>query len=142
MTERNGGWVLYDGDCQLCRAWAGRSYRVLRRRGFKLAALQLPWVRAKFGLDADTLLTEMRLIMANGRSFGGAEALIEIARTIWWAWPITLLARFAGARQLMRRAYRWLARRRHCSSSACGLQGGRFDHCKQHSVTSAFYELP
>lgn len=141
MTERNGGWVLYDGDCQLCRAWAGRSYRVLRRRGFKLAALQLPWVRAKFGLGADTLLTEMRLIMANGRSFGGAEALIEIARPIWWAWPFTVFARIPGAMPLLRRAYRWLAARRDCSSGVCSLPG-HSDHAVKHSVTSAFYELP
>ena len=142
MTECNGGWVLYDGDCELCRAWAGRGYRVLQRRGFKLAALQLPWVRAKFGLDAETLLTEMRLITMDGRSLGGADALIEIARAIWWAWPLSVFARVPGARPLLRRAYRWLAARRHCSSGACGLSGRRAGSSPDHSVTSAFYKLP
>jgi len=30
----------------------------------------------------------MRLRLRDGRVFGGAAAVVEIARRIWWAWPL------------------------------------------------------
>jgi len=52
ITEQNSGWVLYDGECAFCRAGVARSYRLLRRRGFKFAALQASWVAERFGLHS------------------------------------------------------------------------------------------
>ena len=134
--------MLYDGDCALCRAWAGRTYRLLRRRGFRMAPLRSPWTQARFGLEPNSLLTEMRLITTDGKRLGGADALIEIARNIWWAWPLSLAARLPGIRPLLRIAYRHLAARRHCSTGACALHAEGSLHSSEHSVTSAFYELP
>lgn len=142
ITERNGGWALYDGNCAFCRAWVARGYRVLRRRGFKLAALQAPWVQTRFGLKAETLLNEMRLITADGRNLGGADALIEIARSIWWMSPVSTLARLPGAMAVLRATYRWFAARRHCFGGACQLPHKGSRRSPNHSVTSSFYEMP
>lgn len=142
ITETTKGWVLYDGQCAFCRGWLSRSYRLLRRRGFKFATLQSPWVSTRFGLNQADLLQEMRLILADGRKLGGADALIEIARSIWWARPLYLLSRFPGAKQVLRATYRWIARNRHCLGGSCRVPNAHPKHSPDHSVTSGFYELP
>lgn len=138
ITETNKGWVLYDGECPLCRRWVGWVYRPLRRRGFKFATLQAPWVREKFKLKDNEPLREMRVITPDGRNFGGADALAELARAVWWAWPFYLSSLIPGTRAILRRGYEWIAQRRHCLGGACQLPG----HTPEHSVTSAFYKMP
>ncbi len=142
ITETNCGWILYDGECAFCRAGVARCYRMLRRRGFKFAALQAPWVAPRFGLPLAGLLVEMRLALPDGRILGGADALMELARGIWWARPVYWLSRLPGAMPLLRVAYRGIAVRRHCLSRGCRMPGVRSLHNPEHSITSGFYELP
>ena len=54
----------------------------------------------------------MRLRLTDGTVFGGAEAVVEIARRIWWAWPLWAISRLPGAMRPLHAGYRWLARRR------------------------------
>ena len=61
----------------------------------------------------------MRLLLADGRELGGADALVEIARRIWWAWPLFALAQVPGVMLLLHAAYRQVAANRHCISGAC-----------------------
>jgi hypothetical protein len=61
----------------------------------------------------------MRLLLANGRELGGADALIELARRIRWAWPLPVLAVVPGITPALRLAYGWVARHRHCLGPAC-----------------------
>jgi alginate O-acetyltransferase complex protein AlgI len=110
---------LYDGDCALCTGLARRFEGVLARRGFQLAPLQTPWVRARLGLAAGEPLTEMKLLNAAGQVFGGAEAVVKLAGQIWWARPLDVLARLSGGRRLLTSAYRRIAAQRHCLSGAC-----------------------
>src|SRR3989442_814760 len=79
-SKRLTGWVLYDGECGLCTGWARRFGAVLNRRRFELAPLQTPWVRERLGLVPGVVLTEMRLLLSDGSIYGGADAIIEIAR--------------------------------------------------------------
>ena len=132
-TERNEasappsrGWVLFDGDCPFCRRWVRRLESFLAPRGFKFLPLQTPWVRAHFRLPGAELLSEMRVLMRNGNTFGGADAIVHLARYVWWAWPLVPFARIPGVRYLLRAAYRFIAVRRQCLSGACALR---------HSVT-------
>ena len=116
---RNGtrrGWVFYDGDCAFCTSLARWLEPALLRRGFHCAALQEPWVAIVLGLPREELLTELRVRTATGKVFGGADALIQVARHIWWAWPVYALAQIPSPRDLFHAAYRWLAARRHCAS--------------------------
>src|SRR5262245_40672846 len=116
------GWVFYDGDCVLCRHWAARFEKILTRRGFDLAPLQAPWAKECLDLDLSQPLVEMRLLTREGRQLGGADALIFLARRIWWAWPLYALAQLPGSRPLLRAVYRWMAARRHCAGARCAAR--------------------
>ena len=116
------GWVLFDGNCRFCLGWARRLQPLLRPRGFDFLPLQTPWVRAHFNLPEEELLGEMRVLMRNSETFGGADAAIHLARYIWWALPLVAVARIPGMRVLLRAAYRSLAARRQCLSGACALK--------------------
>lgn len=61
----------------------------------------------------------MRLLLADGRNLGGADAVAEIVRHIWWAWPLWAISRFPGAMPVLRAAYRVLAANRHCVNGVC-----------------------
>jgi predicted DCC family thiol-disulfide oxidoreductase YuxK len=115
------GWVLFDGECSFCRGWVARVEPVLRPRGFVFLPLQTPWVRAFFNLPEEVLLSEMRVVLRTGESFGGADAVIELGKSVWWARPLVALAHLSGAKALLRASYRAIAARRQCLSGGCGL---------------------
>jgi predicted DCC family thiol-disulfide oxidoreductase YuxK len=121
-TVKLNGWVCYDAECGVCVRLAERFNKTLARRRFELVALQAEWVRARLGLDDSELLAEMRLLKPDGRIIGGADALLEISREFWWAWPLRQMGRVPAAMKLFRAGYRWIARRRHCAGGACGAR--------------------
>ena len=123
---RRRGWVFYDADCAFCTSLTRRLEPMLLRRGFHCAALQEPWVRIVLGLPREELLREIRVRTASGEVLGGADALVHLARHIWWAWPLYALARIPSPRDLMSAAYRAIAVRRHCQSSICEVTVQRF----------------
>ena len=101
--------VFYDADCSICTNGARRFGRILARRGIALEALQAGDVCERLRISEDERLAEMRLRLDEGTVFGGAAALAEIARRIWWAWPVWAISRLPGVMPSMRAAYRWLA---------------------------------
>ncbi len=123
-TGRAVASVFYDADCRFCLNAARRFGRVLAGRGVELVSLQGPGASAELGVPADQLLAEMRLRLRDGSVFGGAAAVVEIARRIWWAWPLWALSRLPGAMRQMDAAYRWIARRRSCATDACRIDTG------------------
>jgi predicted DCC family thiol-disulfide oxidoreductase YuxK len=114
-----GGSVYYDADCTFCATTARRFERVLARRRFALVPLQSPEAGATLRVGDDRRLDEMRVRLPDGRVFGGASAAAEIARRIWWAWPVWAVSRLPGALRLMDLGYRRIASRRACAGSAC-----------------------
>jgi predicted DCC family thiol-disulfide oxidoreductase YuxK len=118
-TEKIQGWVLFDGDCSFCTAFAQRFGPLLRRHHFELAPLQTPWVKRRLAMTDEELLTEMRLLTSEGALYGGADALIALSRRVWWTLPLFWLARIPLVRAGLRSAYRQVARRRHCLGGAC-----------------------
>ncbi len=119
------GWVLFDGDCRFCISLVRRFGSLLRRHHYEVAPLQSPWVRDELKLGEEELLSEMRLLYPTGELKGGAAALLDIARQIWWAWPLYLLSRVPGMKTAMDRSYRAFARRRNCRNGLCRLSQGR-----------------
>jgi predicted DCC family thiol-disulfide oxidoreductase YuxK len=107
------GWILYDGDCALCSGLSVKFGRFLSRRGLALAPLQTPWVMQRLGLKPGEIPEEIKLLSATGEIFGGHHAFAQIARGIWWAWPVYLVFRLPGMDPVCRCGYRWLAIRRH-----------------------------
>jgi predicted DCC family thiol-disulfide oxidoreductase YuxK len=124
-AQARAAWVLYDASCARCAAWARRFRAPLRRRGFLIAPLQSLWVPAALNLSTEELLVEMRVLTADGRVLGGADAMIHLAEYIWWARPLHWLAQVPEVRGLLCRVYRWVAAHRHCSARGCSIpQGG------------------
>jgi predicted DCC family thiol-disulfide oxidoreductase YuxK len=111
--------VFFDASCRLCSGAADRWQALLARYGFEVLPLQGEVARRELGLDG-RLPDEMKVISERGIT-GGSEALIEIARHIWWARPLALLGSIFFVRSMLQRAYGVLARRRHCLGNACLL---------------------
>lgn len=121
LSAQSSGWIFYDGECQFCISNVRRHEKLLRRHGFEPATLQTPWVRERLGLKPDSELTEMKLLAADGRIYGGADALLQIAQQIWWAWPLFALAKIPGMIFLLRAIYRRVAANRHCLDGKCKM---------------------
>ncbi|HTZ49590.1 MAG TPA: DUF393 domain-containing protein [Verrucomicrobiae bacterium] len=115
------GFLFFDADCAFCTQTARWLAPILARRGFAVAPLQDPRVSALLGLSQEELLRELRFLLSNGTQYGGADAVLAIARQIWWAQPLVWLARIPGVTPLLRSGYRWVAARRSCAArnTAC-----------------------
>jgi predicted DCC family thiol-disulfide oxidoreductase YuxK len=109
------GWIFYDGDCSFCCELAQRFAGIFARRGFRFEPLQDEWVQRRLNLTREQALEEMRVLTSAGEVFGGADAVIELARRIWWAAPLSFLARFRPVHGFLHRTYRWVAARRSCA---------------------------
>jgi predicted DCC family thiol-disulfide oxidoreductase YuxK len=121
-NNRSSASVFYDADCRFCVNAARRFEGVLARRWVELVPLQIPGASAELGVPDDRLLDEMRLRLNDGTVLGGAAAVVEIARRIWWAWPLWVLSRLPGAMRPIRATYGWIARHRRCPNDACAAQ--------------------
>lgn len=126
MTDAKGsralrGWIFFDRDCRVCTSLARRFRRTLEARGFGLAALQDPRAQALLALPPADLLREMRVATTGGQVYGGAQAIVHLARHIWWAYPLFVAAKFPGVPRVLDAGYRWFADHRTCVSGACSL---------------------
>jgi predicted DCC family thiol-disulfide oxidoreductase YuxK len=119
VTQPLRGWVLFDGQCTFCTGLAQRFECTLAAAGYAIETLQAGWVRGRLGLHPDTPLTEMRLLTQAGDVLGGSNAIVELARHIWWGRPLAAAARWAPVRSALAWAYAWLARNRHCLGAPC-----------------------
>ena len=107
-AKTHAGVVFYDATCHFCTDAVDRLSGLLKAYGFGAAPLLN-------GADAD----EMKVVAADGREFGGVEAIIFVAGQIWWARPLTWLAHTPGAMPLLHLLYRRFAAKRHCGNGAC-----------------------
>jgi alginate O-acetyltransferase complex protein AlgI len=119
--KKSVGWIFYDADCRYCRAMARRFQPLFAGRQFELLPLQTAGLAEKLHLAKSELLAEMRVLRPDGKCFSGADALIEIARDFWWAWPVWQLGRVPAIRGILRAGYRWIARNRSCAVGGCEI---------------------
>jgi len=113
------GWFFFDAECGFCTRIARGLAPILRLRGMDVAPLQDPRVAALLGISRNELFREMRLLLDDGRQYGGAEAAVALASEIWWARPLAWMARIPGAMSVLRALYHWIAARRHCVAEQC-----------------------
>jgi predicted DCC family thiol-disulfide oxidoreductase YuxK len=118
---KDAGEIFFDGTCGLCTASYRRFGPMTERRGFRWSALQEPHARELLRLAEGELPGEMKLRRPDGTILGGVDALLHVARHIWWAWPAWFLSCVPGVKPLLRITYRWLARNRHKVSNVCRL---------------------
>jgi predicted DCC family thiol-disulfide oxidoreductase YuxK len=116
------GWLFFDAECRFCTHMARWLAPILRRRGLGVAPLQDPRVGALLGMPRGELLKELRFLMSDGTHAGGANAVLAVAREIWWARPLIWLAALPGMMSMLDAAYRWVAARRGCSSELCEVK--------------------
>lgn len=125
MTDGKGrhalGWLFFDAECEHCRKIARWLAPILQRRGLAVAPLQDPRVGALLGMTREELLREMRVLLADGRNLGGADAVVALAQEIWWARPVIWLSRLPRGMEALRRWYRAIAQRRQCAALSCPL---------------------
>ena len=108
------GRILYDADCRMCRDMMRRFEKTFTARGFTFVPIQS---EMKPGDQAE----KMRVRTNDGRVFGGADAVLFLARFVWWGWPLRLFAKIPSAKKLLRQIYREIAARRTCDNGACQL---------------------
>ena len=109
------GWIFYDRACSFCRELAQRFENVFAKRGFRFEPLQQEWVERRLNLTRAEALEEMRVLTATGQVFGGADAVIHLARQLWWGAPLAFLARLRFAHTALHRLYQWIAAHRTCA---------------------------
>jgi len=113
------GWLFFDSDCRFCTRLARWLVPILERRGLALAPLQNPRVAPLLRLTPEELLFELKFLGADGRQYGGADAIVALAREIWWGQPVVWLAKIPWVMARMRSLYRWIASRRSCAAFPC-----------------------
>ena len=84
-----------------------------------MAPLQDPRVGALLGMSREELLREIRLLLSDGRQFGGADAAVALAREIWWARPVVWFSKIPGGMGTLRNWYRSIAMHRSCAAVSC-----------------------
>ncbi len=114
------GWLFFDSECGFCTRFARWLAPVLGRRGLSVAPLQDPRVGALLGLSPQELLSEIRLLLSDGKYYGGADAIVALAREIWWARPLAWLAEIPVVLKLLRWGYAIIAANRSCRNVAGG----------------------
>lgn len=113
------GWLFFDAQCGFCTRVARWVAPMLQRRGLAVGPLQDARVAALLGLSEAELMREMRVLLEDGRQYGGADALVALAHEIWWARPVLWLAKIPGLMKLLRVTYLHVARRRSCAAEIC-----------------------
>ncbi len=111
------GWLFFDAECGFCTRLARWLEPILARRGFAVAPLQDPRVGALLGMSLQELLRELRFLHSDGEHCGGANAVLAVAREIWWARPLVWLAAIPGVMPLLQAGYRWVAAHRSCAAA-------------------------
>ena len=111
------GWLFFDAECGFCTRSARWIAPILGRRGMAVAPLQDPRVGALLGMNKELLLMELRFLLSDGKQYGGADAVVAVAREIWWARPLVWFAKLPGAMKLLHSGYRWVAAQRSCAAA-------------------------
>jgi predicted DCC family thiol-disulfide oxidoreductase YuxK len=110
----DGPTLIYDGACGMCRD----AVRLLRRWDRDGTLRYVPFQDEaavnRFGIPLPALAAAMHLVLPDGRVFAGADAAPEILRLLPGKRWLAGFYRLPGVRPVARRAYSWIAARRHC----------------------------
>ncbi len=120
------GTILYDGRCPMCKRGARRLAALFGGSGYRVVPLQRRWVGERVAIPRERLLEAMHLLLPGDRVLAGVDALLHLARDIWWSWPLWVFSRIPGVTWLLRRLYARIARnrKRHtCRRGVCDVGG-------------------
>jgi predicted DCC family thiol-disulfide oxidoreductase YuxK len=120
------GWLFFDAKCGFCTRIARWLAPILQRRGLSVAPLQDPRVGSLLGISREELLKELRFMLSDGTSYGGARAVVAVAREIWWGQPLAWLGALPGMMDVFETGYRWVAARRGCANASCEVRDANY----------------
>jgi len=121
--------VVFDGQCNFCRAGVNRL-RSLDRRGDRLAFLSLHDERVGQrypDLTHDDLMDQMYVIDGQGNRHGGSDAVRYLTRRLPLLWPAMPILHLPGTAGLWRWLYAQVAKRRYklagksCDNGSCSI---------------------
>jgi len=136
-TVKTRGRVGFDALCPVCSGLRNRWHPILAPRGFSFVPLQDPAIADALDLAPGELPGEIQLLLADGRRLGGTDALLYLARRVWWLAPVAWVAMLPGLRAGVDAAYAWVDRNRDCLGDAC-----RAPLRRRHRGHEAFFESP
>ncbi|MDA7916434.1 DUF393 domain-containing protein, partial [Verrucomicrobia bacterium] len=113
--------VFYDGECNLCKGLLRRFGGIFKKRAH-FEPLQETIKHNEFNLPTEEFLREMKLLRPDGTWAGGADAWIALFKTVWYLYPIGVIAALPGIHAMVHAIYRRIARKRHCSDGNCGIE--------------------
>jgi predicted DCC family thiol-disulfide oxidoreductase YuxK len=113
------GWLFFDVGCLFCTRLARWLAPILALRGYGVAPLQDPRVAVLLAIPPQDLLRELRFLRPDATQCGGADAVLAVARLIWWARPLVWFSQVPGMSRQLHSAYRWVAAHRKCSATRC-----------------------
>ena len=121
ITDSNAirGWIFYDAACPPCVTARQRTGRLFASRGFSWLPLQSPGSAARLQVPESDFAIRLHLQLPDGRVLNNADAFAVLCRSVWWLWPLGMLLRIPGFRELGRATYDWIARNRYSVLGAC-----------------------
>jgi len=106
--------LIYDGDCAMCRSSALWLMRLAMSGGqLEILPCRSAPRRIRYPhLTDEACMTAMQLVLPDGRTLTGADAVPELLHRIrGLGWLATAFS-FPGARPIARRVYGWNAQNR------------------------------
>lgn len=105
--------VIFDGQCQFCRRETDRIRRWDKAGHFEFLDMHDAGVLRRFPrLAGQDLNSGMRLILADGRIWAGADAVREVLQRLPGGAWVSALYWIPGVGRLARGIYSWVARHR------------------------------
>ena len=135
------GTIGYDAYCPVCLSTMARWREVFTLRGFVWVPLHDAYWLGRLGLHPGETPGEIQLELAGGRLLSGADAVMWLARRVWWLSPLGLIGWLPGVRRLTQWAYAWVARNRYCLGDVCTLPA-HWHRQRRHHTTTTFLEFP
>ena len=119
--------LLFDGECNICRAGAARLQRMAASPALKMESFRAAGVLSRFpGVTAEACEKAMQYILADGRVVEGFEAVVAALRIRWFG--VFLKVYYVpGIRQLLDAGYRLISKYRFklagrsCENGACAI---------------------
>ena len=106
--------LIYDAECPMCRASAMWLMRLaMSGRALEILPCRSPVRVTRFPQVGEAAcLTAMQLVLPDGRTLAGADAVPELLRRIRGLGWLAALFALPGMRPLARHVYAWIARNR------------------------------
>jgi predicted DCC family thiol-disulfide oxidoreductase YuxK len=115
--------LIYDGSCPVCSKTVAWIEKNEREGAFEMVPCQNDDVPVRFPhVERAACMRAMHLVLPDGRTLAGEQALPEIAKRLENYSGTADLFRIPGAQTLSRAFYRWFADRRYSIARLLGMK--------------------